>query len=107
MADGGLRFMGGLFPVQALELSSLTKAKAIFRHLIDHGLKPVLHRSRDTRRPCITFIITAHHTRAEIDSAFEVIMSFRGHWFQMDDSSDAMSAETCAKSIPRSSRDVR
>jgi 8-amino-7-oxononanoate synthase len=69
LANAGLGADGALFPVQTVRLSPDLDAGRVYRHLCRRGVKGVLRRGEDGRRPRISFLITAQHRSDELDEA--------------------------------------
>jgi len=69
LSERNMAATGGLFPVQTLRLAPEHDAVRIHERLQRRGIATVLHRGRNGNRPRISFIITAQHTRSEIERA--------------------------------------
>jgi len=74
-ARAGLHFSGGLFPVQTLAPAPGVDPAALYRRLLELGIRTVLHSARTGRGPRISFLITARHVSEEIDSAIDAAAS--------------------------------
>jgi 8-amino-7-oxononanoate synthase len=71
--DGlGFTLVGGLFPVQTLELPVQVDAESAQRKLRERGMQTVLRRGR-ADRPEIAFLLTARHRGEEIDRAVRIL----------------------------------
>lgn len=68
-AKAGLRFSGGLFPVQTLPPASDADTLRIHRQLLRRGVRTILRSVPNGNGHRITFVITARHTPDAIDSA--------------------------------------
>jgi 8-amino-7-oxononanoate synthase len=68
-AEAGLRFTGGLFPVQTLNSESSTDIFIVHEQLLRRGIRTVLRQSPGRHGPRISFVVTARHTPAMIDYA--------------------------------------
>jgi 8-amino-7-oxononanoate synthase len=69
----GLSAQGGLFPIQTLKAIEGVEPEALHRRLLDLGIGALLHRSRSSRRPILSFLITAAHTRADIGRCIDAL----------------------------------
>lgn len=58
-----------LFPVQSLQLPQGTDAKAFHKALLQSGVRTALQRGTCNSLERISFVITAHHSKREIDYA--------------------------------------
>lgn len=67
----GCSVRGGSFPVQTL--ASGTDAAALNARLLKAGIRAVTVRSRTDRPPELAFVLTARHSRAEIERAVGVL----------------------------------
>jgi 8-amino-7-oxononanoate synthase len=70
----GLLTGESLFPVQSLKLPGHIDAPALYRRLIDRGIRSVLHRNSRDGRPRISFLLTARHELREIDWAVKSLV---------------------------------
>jgi 8-amino-7-oxononanoate synthase len=75
----GLRSPESLFPVQSLKLPENIDAHALYRALLDRGVRSVLHRDSRSGGVGISFVLTARHELKEIDGAVEALVDFMGH----------------------------
>lgn len=69
----GITAQGGLFPVQTLARLPGSSAPKLHDGLLRQGIRAVLHQASNSRKACISFLITAGHGFADIDQAVEVI----------------------------------
>ena len=69
----GLRVRGGLFPVQSLAELPRPDVLALHGRLLRRGVRTVLRRSRRGSSGCISFILTARHSPADIYRAVEAL----------------------------------
>ena len=69
----GLAAQGGLFAVQTLKAIDGVEPKSLHRRLLGLGVGALLHRSRISRRPILSFLITAVHTRADIGRCIDAL----------------------------------
>jgi 8-amino-7-oxononanoate synthase len=76
-AQAGFLCSGDHFPVQTISLASDTDASNLHRHLLDRGVRTVLHRGHDGRALRLSFLISAQHTPAEIDLATTLLAEVR------------------------------
>jgi 8-amino-7-oxononanoate synthase len=60
---------GGLFPVQTLEPTPGVNATKLHERLLQAGIRTVLHQARQGSGARLSFLLTALHTRADIDLA--------------------------------------
>ncbi len=70
----GLRSLGliatpGLFPMQPIRLPKQIDVQKLHESLRERGIESVLHRGEDSKNARISFVLTARHTRSEIDEA--------------------------------------
>jgi 8-amino-7-oxononanoate synthase len=70
----GLLAAESLFPAQSLKLPGHIDAPALYRRLIDRGIRSVLHRNSRDGRPRISFVLTARHELREIDWAVKSLV---------------------------------
>jgi 8-amino-7-oxononanoate synthase len=68
-AQAGLRFTGGLFPVQTMAPSPLIDAVNLYERLLQRGVRAVLHHAREGAGARLSFLLTARHLPREIDLA--------------------------------------
>jgi 8-amino-7-oxononanoate synthase len=66
-ARAGLRFAGGLFPVQTLAPSRLMDGVKLHERLLQLGVRAVLHHAREGHGARLSFLVTARHLPQEID----------------------------------------
>jgi 8-amino-7-oxononanoate synthase len=64
---------GGLFPVQTLATLSGAATLALHAHLLDRGIRTVLHRGRRENGPRLSFLMNADHQVEQVDHAVTVI----------------------------------
>ncbi len=69
LAEAGVGVSGGLFPVQTLAPGPGLPARALHERLAASGVRSVLHRPHGAGGPRVGFILTARHTRADVDAA--------------------------------------
>jgi 8-amino-7-oxononanoate synthase len=69
----GLAARGGLFPVQTLKAIEGVDPQALHRRLLKLGIGALLHRSRKSHRPLLSFLITAAHTRSDIGRCIDAL----------------------------------
>jgi 8-amino-7-oxononanoate synthase len=72
-ARAGMRFTGGLFPVQTLEPSPRLDAVNLHERLLQQGVRTVLHRARNGDGVRLSFLVTARHLSEEIDIAVNAL----------------------------------
>jgi 8-amino-7-oxononanoate synthase len=63
----GLRFAGGLFPVQTLRPQAALDAAVVYEHLASCGIRTVLKKANDGNSLELALIITARHNSQSID----------------------------------------
>ena len=68
----GVAVGNGLFPVQTIRPARGISASTLHRQLHQRGIRTVLHRG-ENGSPRVSFILTAGHSRAEIDAAVSAI----------------------------------
>ncbi len=73
MAEIGLCFHGGLFPVQTLAPACRLDAASLHEWLLRAGVRRVLHRARNGHGMRVSFLITARHLPQEIDLAVDAL----------------------------------
>jgi 8-amino-7-oxononanoate synthase len=78
LAQIGWPAMGGLFPVQTLMPQSTFDARKLHGQLLRQGIRTVLHRGGKGRISCLSFLITARHSRGDIDCAVKALARFMG-----------------------------
>jgi 8-amino-7-oxononanoate synthase len=69
----GLAAQGGLFPVQTLKAIECVEPESLHSRLLDLGVGALLHRSRSSHRPILSFLITAAHTRADVGRCIDAL----------------------------------
>jgi len=69
----GLSATGGLFPVQTLVAVPWLDAPSLHDRLLRLGVRTVLRRARNGRRPRLSFLITALHSMRDIDHAADAL----------------------------------
>jgi 8-amino-7-oxononanoate synthase len=74
LSEVGLSAAGGLFPVQTLAPISGLDSSVLYERLLHRGIRTVLRRSCHGRRRCISFLLTARHTRSDIDRAVDALV---------------------------------
>jgi 8-amino-7-oxononanoate synthase len=67
----GVRFHGGLFPVQTVACASGLEAMGLHDGLLRAGVRAVLHRARNGHGARLSFLITALHRPQQIDLAVD------------------------------------
>lgn len=72
LSEMGLSCVGGLFPVQTLEVTDET-ARRVHLRLQQAGVQSVLRRAHRGERAKLSFIITARHRPCNIDHAADLI----------------------------------
>lgn len=70
----GFDVHGGLFPVQTLESSQGLDTIKLHAHLLQAGVRTVLHRARHGYETSVSFLLTALHTIADIDRAVRALV---------------------------------
>jgi 8-amino-7-oxononanoate synthase len=70
----GLRFIGGLFPVQTLVSASEEGTRRLHAGLRGQGVLAVLRRSLQGNEIRLSFVITARHTPESIDRAIDALV---------------------------------
>jgi len=73
LADAGLGVSGGLAPVQTLGPVPGLPARALHDRLAAQGVQAVLYRPHGVGGPRVGFILTARHTRADVDAVTEAL----------------------------------
>jgi 8-amino-7-oxononanoate synthase len=73
MAEIGLYFHGGFFPVQTLAPTVGLDAASLNQRLLRAGIRTVLHRARTGQGARISFLITARHEATDFDRVVEVL----------------------------------
>nr|WP_228530598.1 MULTISPECIES: aminotransferase class I/II-fold pyridoxal phosphate-dependent enzyme [Myxococcaceae] len=68
LAEAGLRASGGLFPVQRLALPDAVDPAALEGRLRRRGVRAVLQRGRCGPRRSVSLLLTARHTRSELEA---------------------------------------
>lgn len=74
----GFAVTGGLFPVQTLEPKSGTGARALHARLLALGVRAILHRPARGAGPRVSFLISARHSRADVDQALAALALTHG-----------------------------
>ena len=74
----GLPVPAGRFPVQSLPLAPPLDPVPVYRGLVALGVRPVLHRSTCLRRTAVSFLITADHSAADVDTAVAALIRVIG-----------------------------
>jgi 8-amino-7-oxononanoate synthase len=69
----GLSALGGLFPVQTLRAIPDIDPQRLYRQLLDCGVKAVLRSAKDMPGTALSFLITALHTRSDIDRCMDAL----------------------------------
>jgi 8-amino-7-oxononanoate synthase len=69
----GLSALGGLFPVQTLRAIPDIDPQRLYRQLLDYGVKAVLRSAKGISDGALTFLITAWHTRSDIDRCMDAL----------------------------------
>ncbi len=75
LMQAGLAAQHGLFPMQTLMLSPDLDAIGLHQQLLERGIQTVLHRGRNGNGPRVSFIITARHSRTDVDRAVNGLVS--------------------------------
>ncbi len=75
LMQAGLAASDGLFPMQTLKLNPDLDAINLHQRLLERGIQTVLHRGRNGNGPRISFIITARHSRIDVDQAVNGLVS--------------------------------
>ncbi|ADJ27293.1 aminotransferase class I/II-fold pyridoxal phosphate-dependent enzyme [Nitrosococcus watsonii] len=78
LAQIGWPTVGGLFPVQTLMPKPTLDARKLHEQLLRQGIQTVLHRGRKELGACLSFLITARHSRGDIDRAANAVARFAG-----------------------------
>lgn len=76
LARIGWSAIGGLCPVQTLIPQPTLDARKLHGQLLRQGIRTVLHCGDKGRIPCLSFLITARHSRDDIDHAANAITRF-------------------------------
>ena len=71
--ESGLRFTGGLFPVQTLAPASKATAVRLHERLLQNGVRTILRRAPRGQSLRLSFVITARHTPEAIDQAVSAL----------------------------------
>jgi len=71
--EAGLRFTGGLFPVQTLAPASKATAVRLHERLLQNGVRTILRRAPRGQGLRLSFVITARHTPEAIDQAVSAL----------------------------------
>jgi 8-amino-7-oxononanoate synthase len=74
----GLLALNSLFPVQPLKLPERIDAAALYRALLERGVRSVLYRDSKDGSSRISFVLTARHRLREIDYAVQVVQDVLG-----------------------------
>jgi 8-amino-7-oxononanoate synthase len=72
--DAGLRFAGGIFPVQTLASASAAETRRLHERLLHRGIRTVLRRALQGHGARLSFVITALHTVGSIDDAIAALV---------------------------------
>lgn len=78
LARIGWPALGGLFPVQTLIPQPTLDVRKLHGKLLRQGIRTVLHCGDKGRIPCLSFLITARHSRNDIDRAVNAVARFMG-----------------------------
>ena len=78
LAEIGLRASGRLFPVQTLAPAPGCDAARLHARLLGSGVRAVLHRDRTGHATRLSVLVTARHTRGDVDQALEAIGNAAG-----------------------------
>jgi len=73
LGQQGLWASGGFFPMQTLHPVPGIDAAALHHQLLQKEIRTVLHSRRSGKAPLLSFIITAGHTRLEIDTTTRIL----------------------------------
>ena len=69
LSDIGLSTHQSCFPLQTLKVLPQLNSRKIYTNLLQQGVQTVLHRVRCTGKICVSFIITAKHSIAQLHQA--------------------------------------
>ena len=72
--DTGLAVTGGLFPVQTLVAASGLDLMQVHGRLLQSGIRSVLRRSRHSASPCLSLLITARRTIAQLNWTVDTLL---------------------------------
>ena len=78
LVEIGLSAQEGLFPVQTLAARPGCDASLLDERLLRSGIRAVLHRVGNGQGARISFLITARHSRSDIDHVIESTASLTG-----------------------------
>lgn len=73
LAEADVGVSGGMFPVQTLAACPGLPARVLHERLIARGVQGVLHRPHGADGPRVGFILTARHTRADVDAVVSAL----------------------------------
>lgn len=71
--SAGVRFTGGIFPVQTLAPASEVDVRRLHERLLQRGVRTILRRAIDGHGARLSFVITARHTPESIDTAISML----------------------------------
>ncbi len=74
----GLPVPAGRFPVQSLPLAPPLDPVPVYQGLLALGVRPVLHQSTCLRSTAVSFLITANHSAADVDTAVSALIRVIG-----------------------------
>lgn len=72
--SAGLRFSGGIFPVQTLALASAAETRRLHERLLHRGVRTVLRRALEGHGARLSFVITARRSPGLIDDAIAALV---------------------------------
>ncbi|MDT8306118.1 MAG: aminotransferase class I/II-fold pyridoxal phosphate-dependent enzyme [Anaerolineae bacterium] len=94
--EANLTAHGGLFPVQTVNLRRNQDARQVHNHLHTRGVRTVLRRGCRTRRPAVTFVITARHRPGEIVRAVQTLQTATGRQRSLQPGAETSAAGSTA-----------
>jgi 8-amino-7-oxononanoate synthase len=78
LSEAGFAVRGGLFPVQTLMPLPSLDTPLLHDRLLQLGVRTVLRRGHNGSSPCLSFLLTARHTRQDIDAAVGLLAKAAG-----------------------------
>ncbi len=73
LRDAGICFQNSSFPVQIIAVSEQI-AEQILKRLHQHGVAAILQLSCVDQKPCVSFVITARHSKLKLDEAIRIVI---------------------------------
>lgn len=95
----GLSALGGLFPVQTMRIAPDVDPREIHGRLLDQGIKALLRSAKQAPGAALSFLITASHTRSDIDRCMETLQracTLLRHQHRNDFATDGQASEVFA-----------